>query len=122
MSTNHSEIYAVAVELSQGQSEAHWRSSISRAYYACLHLARTVTKVQLTGNDTHAQVWRSLNELGSRRHQSYNYRAAAKKGRSLKQRREDADYELAKAIPQKECLDALEQARKLLEDLKNLQP
>ena len=122
MPTTYREIYAVAIDLSQGQSEAHWRSSISRAYYACLHLALSISRVQPTGNDTHAQVWRALNELGGRRPMGYNYRAAATKGRSLKQRRETADYELATSIPHTECLDALEQARKLLEALQSLSP
>ena len=122
MPTNYSEIYSVAVELSQGQTEAHWRSSISRAYYACLHLARSITKISPTGTDTHSQVWHSLTELGKRRYPSYNYQAAAIKGRSLKSRREEADYELSKAMPKQECLDALEQAKKLIEALNSLSP
>jgi uncharacterized protein (UPF0332 family) len=56
------DILAVAVELAAGPTEAHWRSAISRAYYAChhalkaWHLALPVPGSVGTAAGSHAQL------------------------------------------------------------------
>jgi len=114
------DILVLADNLSLQGNEAAWRSSVSRAYYACFHVARQVGRVQPKGHDSHAQVWSAIHLLSRTRPRPWDCINASKKGQALKARREQADYEIQSALSRQDCLDALALARKLIESLRRL--
>lgn len=120
MAVTPDEIFAVAEGLSIQKTEAAWRSSISRAYYACFHVARQISRVRPKGHDSHAQVWSAIHGLSRTKHPGYEWIAASKKGQALKTRREQADYEVDSPLTHQECLDVLAQARRLMDSLRKL--
>ena len=93
-----------------GQSEAHRRSSVSRAYYACFHVARVAlersSRWQAGTVNAHQTV---INELHRRNRSHLAMRLTV-----LKRRRELADYDLASPLDEHTCDDGLEKAAELL--------
>src|SRR5207244_2339025 len=58
----------VAEDLAVGDSEAEWRSAISRAYYGAFHVARTLLLQggfdAPVGDQAHAYLWLRLSNCG----------------------------------------------------------
>ena len=82
----------LAQELSQRQDEAALRSAISRAYYAVfcsarVYLEKQGTIVSTMGPDSHTQVWNAFQRKG------IAAKAIYQRGKSLKYRRQKADYD-----------------------------
>jgi len=83
-----------------GQQEEHRRSAVSRAYYACFHVARLALerrgRWQAGAVNAHQAV---INELRRRNRRHLAVRLAWLKGR-----REDADYDLGTPLDDQACL------------------
>lgn len=90
------EFLRIAEDLAAGNTEAQWRSAVSRVYYGAFHEARLLLRscgVSLSGgNDSHAKVSYCLQRSAD----PSVPRAATKLG-LLRSVRNDADYELAVA-------------------------
>ncbi len=110
------EFYVVAQELAafQPQEERHRRSAISRAYYACFHLARAGLERGGRWSAGTVNTYEAvIAEL--RRRQRF---ALSERLRALKQHRQQADYDLAQPLDEQLFAKAMEQAaslRQLLE-------
>lgn len=109
----YDEFLAVARELAQGATEGHWRSSVSRAYYAAYHRARALVegtggKIP-TGERCHEQLAmqlqsthdRGLRNLGTRLH-------------TLRRDRNIADYDTS-AYSRNQATRGLAKANTLLQ-------
>jgi uncharacterized protein (UPF0332 family) len=91
------EFLLVARDLLAGSTEAGWRSSVSRAYYAAFHVARqrleefgfTVPR----GERAHAYLWLRLSNCGDPQVQDSGQRLNALRGQ-----RNRADYDVGKAF------------------------
>jgi hypothetical protein len=86
----------LAEQLEKNSDEASKRSAVSRAYYGALMRARKHLKEQgklpdLTGGDTHKKIWDALAKLGGKKSKEENI---AIRGKRLKIKREQADYEI----------------------------
>lgn len=87
----------LAIKLSNSQDEADLRTALSRAYYGAFHFVCRFLRdcgvrlsgKELYGADVHRKVRFCLNESGSP-----NARLAGEKLASLRQRRNEADYDL----------------------------
>ena len=112
--------YLVLAEaLAQGPDEAHWRSAISRAYYAAYNHARlyVIRRLSLAVPpvDGHKFVWDAL-KLGAGRLQ--NELSAAHNGRTLRHDRNQADYESKLGgDARKNAQDAIRKSRRIIESL-----
>src|SRR5487761_1113112 len=92
---------SIAIRLSNSQNEADLRSAISRAYYGAFHLAKQflqdcglrISRKELDASQIHRKVRYCLSE-------SHNTEAmfAADKLKSLREQRNEADYDLDSTI------------------------
>lgn len=119
---------AVAEHLACGESEAHWRTAVSRAYYAAFHTAREaiVQHVRLSGgSNEHGQVPNCLSNSGDTR-----LAEQATKLNTLHTQRIRADYHLTDPsvkigqrnagvwiMAAKECIEAIEASPLMTGDL-----
>ena len=98
------------------RDERHFRSAVSRAYYACFHLARLGCRRkwswQPPETGRHRAVVRKLKE----QHQTYLARELLK----LLNLREHADYDLDTPVDQARCAEALAIAADLVPRLRSL--
>ncbi len=93
-----------------GHGEEHLRSAVSRAYYACFHVARLALE---RGGRWRAGTINAHNSVIAelrRRNRSH----LAQRLFSLKQWRELADYELNQPLTEQFCAQALATAAELL--------
>lgn len=109
----------VARELSGGDTEAHYRSAVSRAYYAVFWQARLVLEqsgdsVSAFGESSHNRVWDYLVADHTRDGVSIGERA-----RVLKDRRIHADYR-QRVMTAREAELVVEWAEALIAELKRL--
>jgi hypothetical protein len=84
--------HKVATELSTDDEECYLRTSISRAYYYVFHLGRKRVNdngFTLFRGDAHKQVWEKFGNSPDAR-----CRKLAEDGKRLKEKREQADYEM----------------------------
>lgn len=94
---------------SQTSNEAHIRSAISRAYYASFLCARNAAGITGTSSDTHQKV---------SEHYLKNKKAKlANQLKSLRIKRNDADYDTSKTLQRRDSGEALRLAREILEGL-----
>lgn len=89
MSFDWREYLQLARRLAEGAAdEAAKRAAISRAYYAAYNMTRRYLLIRARGEGSHRIVWEA-----AEKHQRDDVKLAGKKGKRLKERREDADYE-----------------------------
>ena len=109
----------VADALSTGDTEADWRSAISRAYYAAFHKARRL--LLLSGfrtpraDQAHAYLWLRLSNSG---HPDVNN--AGRDLNHLRGSRNRADYDFDTPIGQMEALDLVQSATDIIQLLDTL--
>jgi len=106
-SAYHRLAQSLAKDTDRAETEAKQRSAISRGYYYVFHLARRHVEVDLgkarVRSDAHDQVWSTLETEGKTR----EIRAAGAKGKRLKVKRNQADYDASIAAIDRECQLAL---------------
>lgn len=99
------EFLSLSDELSQRESEACWRTAVSRAYYAAFHRTRDFLEAlgfQTRQSDqAHAGVYRRLSGANVR-----ELSEAARCLMALRRLRNEADYDLILAFPKTESVDA----------------
>jgi uncharacterized protein (UPF0332 family) len=105
----------LAVHLAAGTTEAEWRTSVSRAYYAAFHETRRLFESLgfsvPHGDRAHAYLWLRLSNCGDQQVQQ-----AGAYLNDLRRLRNQADYDLhrpliqAKASPQARVADRIIQA------------
>ena len=107
---------SVADTLMAGQSEAEWRSAVSRAYYAAFHVARQfLLRCEFqapTSDRAHAYLWLRLSNCGSP-----NLSQAGERLNALRGSRNAADYDLERTIQRNEALAQVLAAKKVIEVL-----
>jgi hypothetical protein len=95
---NGRDFLPLAVDLAAGSSEAAWRTSISRAYYATFHVARELLRALRfrvpRADKAHNYLYERLNNCGLPIVES-----AARDLNALRFSRNDADYEERLTIP-----------------------
>jgi uncharacterized protein (UPF0332 family) len=111
----------VADTLSTGDTEADWRSAISRAYYAAFHKARRLLRqggfAVPNADKAHAYLWLRLSHSG---HPDLDN--AGMELDHLRGRRNRADYDFDRRMDQATALDLVQSAAdiiQLLDDLAN---
>jgi uncharacterized protein (UPF0332 family) len=107
---------AVATALSTATDEASLRSSVSRAYYAAFHSARTYVRNQGAPLSRHGQIHQDVHDALVRG-QRHEKSAAIHLGR-LKQARTAADYELSSTNWNQQASTCLRWAQAVLDLLK----
>lgn len=112
MSVTPDEVLALARELYNGgnASEAHIRSSISRAYYAAYNSAVECAGCELPSVDAHKALIERYDALGKS--------ALAGRLRSMRAARVKADYYLEKQVAGKEASISLSQAVEVIKELR----
>ena len=102
------EFLILARELQAAPSEAHWRTAVSRAYYAAFHTARQLLRTwgfQIgTADQAHAGITRRL--AASKR---ADLEKASRELSELRSKRNVADYDLDRAFLQEtavKCVSA----------------
>ncbi|WP_338472837.1 hypothetical protein R4Z10_08985 [Niallia sp. XMNu-256] len=90
------EYIVLAEQLIKNSDEASKRSAVSRAYYGALMKARKHLKEKgklpdLSGGETHKKIWDALAKLGGKNSKEENI---SKRGKRLRTKREQADYEI----------------------------
>jgi len=113
---NSRDFLAVAEELIEGDTEAHWRSAVSRAYYAAFHVARLLMGrcgFRVPESDrAHAYLGHRLNNAG--------HDGASQAGRRLdllRDLRNEADYDLWRGLSRGDADARVEMARSVIEAL-----
>jgi uncharacterized protein (UPF0332 family) len=103
----------VADELAMGATEASWRSAISRAYYACFHVARQLLEqcgfAVLRADQAHAYLWLRLHNCGH----PDGVRAGADLN-ALRRMRNWADYDLDQPLDQATAMGQVQRAMDLV--------
>ncbi len=114
--TNAGELLEVAEDLLGGETEAHWRSAVSRAYYATFHQARALFRqcrfAVPQSEKSHAYLWQRLSNCG---HPDLAHTGAELN--DLRSQRNWADYDLDRALEQTNAADYVQSARNALEVL-----
>lgn len=111
MPLNPIDFYAFAGRLKStcGDNEAENRTSVSRAYYAAFHVAKSFVVVTGTTGLIHEQ---TINQLRTK-----NYLAVANRLADLRTKRNDADYHLSLSIGQRESGEALKLSKKIIDEI-----
>ncbi len=109
----------VADALSAGDTEAEWRSAISRAYYAAFHKARSLLlrygfRVP-QGDQAHAYLWLRLSNAGHP-----DVMNAGRNLNHLRGVRNLADYDFNTSIEQMEALELFQRATDIIQLLDDL--
>jgi uncharacterized protein (UPF0332 family) len=109
----------VADALSTGDTEADWRSGISRAYYAAFHKARRLLLFSGSqvprGDLAHAYLWLRLSNCG---HPDVSN--AGRDLNHLRGSRNRADYDFDTSIEQLEAMDLVQSAANIIQLLDDL--
>jgi uncharacterized protein (UPF0332 family) len=111
-----SDFLTVAQSLANNKTEAAWRSSVSRAYYAAFHVARDLMRGVGFGvpqsEKAHTHLEQRLSNCGD----AIVERAGAKLG-SLKSKRTQADYELRLPVARQVALFSCQTAEQIMQIL-----
>lgn len=106
---NFRDFLQVASELASGPTEAHWRSAVSRAYYAAFHVAcQLFVDLGFTvprADRAHAYVWLRLTNSGHGDVQN-----AGLNLNHLRQQRNRADYDAHRPVSQPTAVKELQTA------------
>jgi uncharacterized protein (UPF0332 family) len=111
----------LATRLATGTTEAEWRTSVSRAYYAAFHHARELLTalgfVVPRDEKAHPYLYLRLNNCGHAHVQN-----AASDLHALRRRRNQGDYDLQLTLNSKFATDELPVAQGIIQKLDNLTP
>ncbi len=112
-----SDFLDLADQLSAHSDEAAWRSAVSRAYYAILHVAYEALPVpmrlSISHGAIHRQTWQAYSASSV-----IACRRVGQTGWRLRTARVDADYRSIVAVTQAQSQRSLADARRALELLK----
>jgi uncharacterized protein (UPF0332 family) len=101
---NTRDLLEVADDLLGGLKEAHWRSAVSRAYYAAFHEARRLLQQSgftvPNGEKTHAYLWLRLSNCGQP-----DLAHAGAELNDLRSQRNWADYDFDQPLAQSTAAD-----------------
>jgi uncharacterized protein (UPF0332 family) len=118
---NGRDFLPLAVDLAARTSEAAWRTSISRAYYATFHVARALLRALHfrvpRADKAHNYLYERLNNCGLP-----TVETAARDLNALRFSRNDADYEERLAIVAAVARNELAKAQAIINTLDNLTP
>lgn len=110
------EYLRLAENLAKGQTEAEWRSAVSRAYYALFHIGRWLLLrcgfAVKRGEQAHAYIWRRLENCGYRKVQ-----IAGAFLNTLRGDRNLADYDFDQPFHQAMANDDVMKARETVQVL-----
>ena len=110
------EFLQLARELSAGPSEAHWRTAVSRAYYACFNLVRGQLSewgFRIRKSDqAHAGMSRRLGALALD-----GWDDVARDLAQLRADRNFADYDVEQVVPQKLAINCFAAAERITKTL-----
>ena len=110
---NPRDLLEVADDLLGGLKEAHWRSAVSRAYYAAFHEARRRLRhcgfAVPRAEQAHAYLWLRLSNCG---HADLAHAGAELN--DLRSQRNWADYDFDRPLNQPTAADYVQAARDLL--------
>ena len=108
------DLLEVADDLLGGLKEAHWRSAVSRAYYAAFHEARHLLRqcgfVVPKGEQAHAYLWLRLSNCG---HPDLAHAGAELN--DLRSHRNWADYDFDQPLDQLTAADYVQAARDVVQ-------
>jgi uncharacterized protein (UPF0332 family) len=111
----------LATQLAAGTTEAEWRTSVSRAYYAAFHHARELFTalgfVVPRDEKAHPYLYFRLNNCGAAHVQT-----AASDLHALRRRRNQGDYDLQLILTSRFATDELPIAQGIIQTLDNLTP
>lgn len=115
------DLLRIANHLLKRNTEADWRSSISRSYYAAFHAAcnflRDLGFAVPQDDSAHHYAYSRLFNCGTKQ-----VAVLADKLADLRRQRNQADYECSATVRQGEATDALRNAQDILYVLDNLPP
>ncbi len=107
------DLLEVADDLLDGPKEAHWRSAVSRAYYATFHGARLLLRrcgfLLPKGERSHAYLWLRLSNCGHA-----DLTDAGAELFELRNRRNWADYDFDPPMDQSAAQDYVQKSRDIL--------
>jgi uncharacterized protein (UPF0332 family) len=114
--------HELAKNLAIGSDEAHWRSAISRAYYAVFNIIRLQVGYNIKGAElTHIQLIQNLKANLDAYVQKFpcdiDLRHIGELLDSLRLKRNKADYEGAEKISQRQALDAVQIAEQIINEI-----
>lgn len=113
------EFLRLAEQYVQGQTEADWRSAVSRAYYAAFHMAREfMSDLGFTtprADPAHAFLWRRLGNCGQ-----VPLALAGSRLNQLRGERNRADYDLNVDFAWKDAQAAVKSAALIITALRTL--
>jgi uncharacterized protein (UPF0332 family) len=115
------EFLPLAIDLAARTTEAEWRTSISRAYYAAFHVARTLLRdlrfVVPRADKAHSYLYERLNNCGDA-----DIEKAGRDLSSLRFLRNRADYDEQAVIDAPIAANELSTAQSIIQALDNLTP
>lgn len=117
MSITHDDLYIAALKLSEEGTEAAWRSSASRAYYAAYHRCQASAEVCV---DKNAHLEMGSHQRLSERYSNHDTKAAKAISYvlvTMKRTRHSADYDIGDAFDKGIATSQLAQYRALLDRL-----
>ena len=113
------EFLRLAENYAQGQTEADWRSAVSRAYYAAFHVARQFMGdlgfVTPRADQAHAFLWRRLGNCGH-----VPLALTGSRLNQLRGERNRADYDLSSDLARKDAQAAVKSAALIIATLQAL--
>jgi uncharacterized protein (UPF0332 family) len=111
----------LAKQLASGTTEAEWRTSVSRSYYAAFHVTRELLAalgfVVPRDDKAHHHLYMRLNNCGH-----ISVKTAAGKLFALRRRRNQADYDLSLSVNAKFASNEVPIAEVIIQTLDNLSP
>ena len=115
------DLLKLAEVLCRGTTEAEWRCSVGRAYYAAFHQARDLLQTlgfQIPRAElVHAFLWKRLQSCGPSA-----VGTAGSKLHQLRSLRNRADYDVTIAFVQNDAIAAVETSRQILDAFETLAP
>lgn len=99
----------VCKELQNGKSEAHYRSTINRAYYGAFGYIRNSLNIYVKDHSVHQEVINTL-----QRSSSLNMKKAGKRLETLFKKRKEADYTYTVEIKEHTCIFCVKEAEEII--------
>lgn len=109
MSFNPKEFIAISKELENGESEAHFRSIINRAYYGSFGYLKIRLPISSNGSSVHQDVISFL-----KKSQDPECMKIRKKLEDLFKKRKEADYEYRNKITNNDCCFVIKEAEEII--------
>lgn len=99
----------VSKDLQSGDTEAHYRSIINRAYYGAFGYIRNKLSIFVESGSVHQEVIKTLANS-----ESINKKKISKRLEALFKKRKDADYKHNEEIKQHNCRHCVQEAEALV--------